>query len=220
MAKKCVIFGTTNYTRMMRYNLEHYAGIEVVCYCVGEKYIDQPEYDGLPIVPYEQCAERLSPSDYSFLVGLGYKKMNAPRRQITRELKEKGYAIQGFIHPRACIADNVEMGEGNIVLENTVISYKCVLGDGNIIWNGCNLSHETHLGDYNYLSPGVTLGGETQIKDQCFLGMNSVVRGKKVLADKTLVGAMAFINFGTEENGVYVPPRSYLLEGKNSSEMI
>lgn len=220
MGKQCVIFGTTNFTAMMRYHLENSGDMHVAAFCLDKAYISEPTFDGLPVVPWEEVSEKFPPSEYSMLIGLGYKRMNDPRKTKSEEAKKLGYTLTSFIHPTATISDNVMMGEGNIVLENTVISYKSSIGNGNIIWSGCVLSHEIKLGDYNYIAPGVTLGGGAVLTDNCFIGMNSVIRGGTVLEDHTLIGAMSFVNFSTKGYDIYVPPRTYKLENKISTDLM
>lgn len=214
--KPCVIFGTTNFGKMMRYYLEEYAGVQVEAYILDKEYIQSGLFDNLPVLPFEKCKELFPPEFYTMLLALGYKKMNQPREQKFWEAKARGYEIQSFVHPSAVISSNAKLGEGNIILEQSVIAYGVTIGRGNIIWNGCNLSHESTIGDFNYFSPGVILGGETIVRSRCFFGLNASVRGANTVEDRSLIGAGAFVNKGTESGGVYVPARTVKLEGKTS----
>lgn len=220
MTRKCIIFGATNFTAMMRYHLESYGNMHVAAFCVDKEYISKPVFDELPVVAFEDCLDKFPPSEYSMLIGLGYKNMNNTRKVKFKEAKKLGYNLTSFIHPSAIISDNVTLGEGNIILENTVISYKSSIGNGNIIWNGCVLSHEIILGNYNYIAPGVTIGGGATLIDNCFIGMNSVIGGHIVLQNHTLVGAMSFVNSNTKSFEVYVPPKTYKLDNKISTDIL
>lgn len=203
---------------MMRYNVEKYSGMRVSAYVVDAAFRKMESFDGLPVVCFETCPELFPQDEYVMMICLGYKGMNKPRYMKTRQAVEMGYEIQGFIHPTAFIADNVSLGQGNIVMENAVISFGVQMGDGNIVWNGCNISHGCEIGDFNYFSPGTTLGGKVKCGSFCFAGLNSTIRSARSIADKTLIGASAYINNDTIADGVYVPVRTLSLENKKSSD--
>ena len=218
--KKCIIFGLTIFTQMLRHLEEEFYDVEIVAYTVDRKYKQEDVFDGLPVVAFEDLAQNYPNSEYSVLIGLGYSHMNNIRKQKFEEVKSKGYKIESFVHPQVIRDNTFEMGEGNIILEGAILGYKVKIGNGNIIWNGCNISHESIIEDFSYFSPGSTLGGKTIVKNNCFLGMNSVVRGSRVISEYTLIGAGCYVNNGTKPYGVYVPARSVCLENKKSTDMM
>mgnify|MGYP001136705758 CR=1 FL=1 len=54
MKRKCVIFGTTDFGKMLRYYFEKYADVQIVAYTVDKAYLESDTYDGLPAVAYEE----------------------------------------------------------------------------------------------------------------------------------------------------------------------
>ena len=201
MKRKCVIFGTTDFGKMLRYYFEKYADVQIVAYTVDKAYLESDTYDGLPAVAYEEVEKAYPPTEYTMVIALGYKKMNQIRQQKFEDAKRKGYRIENFVHP-SVVDESVAMGEGNIILEHVTLAYGTKIGNSNIIWNGSQISHESQVGDYN-----------------CFLGINSTVLGNRTLEYATLVGAGAFVKENTEPYSVYVPARSICLENKKSTEM-
>lgn len=218
MKRKCVIFGTTDFGKMLRFYFEKYADVQIVAYTVDKTYLGSDVYDGLPAVAYEEVEKVYPPEEYTMVIALGYKKMNQIRQQKFEDAKRKGYTIENFIHPSA-VNDAVEIGEGNIILEHVTLAYGTKLGNSNIIWNGCQISHESQVGDYNFFSVDSVIAGKTTVNNNCFLGINCTVLGNRTLADATLVGAGAFVKENTEPYSVYVPARSVCLENKKSTEM-
>ena len=218
MKRKCVIFGTTDFGKMLRFYFEKYADVQIVAYTVDKTYLGSDVYDGLPAVAYEEVEKVYPPEEYTMVIALGYKKMNQIRQQKFEDAKRKGYTIENFFHPSA-VNDAVEIGEGNIILEHVTLAYGTKLGNSNIIWNGCQISHESQVGDYNFFSVDSVIAGKTTVNNNCFLGINCTVLGNRTLADATLVGAGAFVKENTEPYSVYVPARSVCLENKKSTEM-
>lgn len=218
--KQCIIFGTNSFAKMIRHCAEKYCDMEFVAYTVDRQYIEQTTFDDLPVVAFEDIGEYYPKERYSILMGLGYSKMNELRRKKFIQIKEKGYYIENFVHPKTIKDDTFKMGEGNIIFEAVVLGYNAKIGNGNIIWNGSNISHESIVGDFNHFSGGTMLGGKTVIKNNCFFGMGSVIRGDRIIEDYTLVGAGCFINKNTKPYGVYVPARSVCLEDKKSTDLM
>ena len=220
MSDKCVMFGLTDFAKMVRHCVEKFTNKRIVAYIVDERYKTEEFFDGLPVVAFEHVQELYPADEYSFFIGLGYSKMNNVRKQKFYEVKQMGYKIESFVHPQAVRDDTFELGEGNIIFENVVLGYNAKIGNGNIIWNSCNISHESIVGDFNHFSGSTTLGGKTVIKNNCFFGMGSIIRGDRVIEDYTLVGAGCFINKNTKPYGVYVPARIVCLEDKVSTDMM
>ena len=218
MKRKCVIFGTTDFGKMLRYYFEKYADVQIVAYTVDKAYLESDTYDGLPAVAYEEVEKAYPPTEYTMVIALGYKKMNQIRQQKFEDAKRKGYRIENFVHP-SVVDESVAMGEGNIILEHVTLAYGTKIGNSNIIWNGSQISHESQVGDYNFFSVDSVIAGKTVVKNNCFLGINSTVLGNRTLEYATLVGAGAFVKENTEPYSVYVPARSICLENKKSTEM-
>ena len=94
MKRKCVIFGTTDFGKMLRYYFEKYADVQIVAYTVDKAYLESDTYDGLPAVAYEEVEKAYPPTEYTMVIALGYKKMNQIRQQKFEDAKRKGYAKQ------------------------------------------------------------------------------------------------------------------------------
>ena len=217
--KQCIIFGTTSFAKMLRHYVEKFTDMKIIAYAIDKAYKDGEFYDELPVVEFEKIEKFYPANEYSFLIALGYSKMNDMRKKKFYEIKEKGYMLENFIHP-SVVSDYAEMGEGNIIFENVTLAYNVEIGNGNIIWNGCQISHECIVGDFNFFSGNALIAGQTIVKDNCFFGINSAVRGGNTIEDYTLVGAGCYLNNGSKPYGVYVPARSICLENKKSTDML
>ena len=111
MKRKCVIFGTTDFGKMLRYYFDKYADVQIVAYTVDKAYLESDTYDGLPAVAYEEVEKAYPPTEYTMVIALGYKKMNQIRQQKFEDAKRKGYRIENFVHP-SVVDETVAMGEG------------------------------------------------------------------------------------------------------------
>ncbi len=212
MKRKCVIFGTTDFGKMLRYYFEKYADVQIVAYTVDKAYLESDTYDGLPAVAYEEVEKAYPPTEYTMVIALGYKKMNQIRQQKFEDAKRKGYRIENFVHP-SVVDESVAMGEG--ILFSNMLHWRMEQRlEIPTLYGTEASSHESEVGDYNFFSVDSVIAGKTVVKNNCFLGINSTVLGNRTLEYATLVGAGAFVKENTAPYSVYVPARSICPENK------
>ena len=186
-------------------------GVKVEGFCLNKKYI-RPFELPLPCYPIEDLIDEYGANNISVYVTLAYLKMNKPRQSVFEMLQDKGVEILNYIHPSAVVDRNVQMGIGNILMENVVIQPFVKMGDGNILWNCSTISHHSQLGDFNYFAAGVTIAGKTTIRNRSFWGCNSTSSNDIVVEDDVLVGAGAFLYKDAPAGSVFVPSRGLFLD--------
>lgn len=93
--------------------------------------------------------------------------------------------------------ENFIIGEGNIMLWNSIISYDVKIGNFNIINTRVNFGHHVEIGNFNILNPNVQLSGNTKIGNNNSLGLNSALLPKKSIGDFNVVvpGSIIAKNF-------------------------
>ncbi|MEK5390059.1 acetyltransferase [Margalitia sp. FSL K6-0131] len=217
--KKIIIFGNTNFAKMVKYYIETDTDENFVGFTVDQKFIDKDDVNQTNIVPFEEIESIYPQDEYKILPVIGYNKMNEIRRKIHQSIKLKGYEIASFVHPSANIAKNVELGEGNIFLENTLIQPFVSIGNGNIFWSNINISHHSIIGNFNFFAPSSSTAGNVIIQDNCFLGNNCTVKNGVEIKSYTLIGAGAYVSTNTKEDSVIVPARSSTLNNVRSMDI-
>lgn len=93
-----------------------------------------------------------------------------------------------FIHPSACVAKSVMMGEGNIILANVVINSNVQLGNFNTILSNSMIAHDTTLGNNNFVAAHSCIGSGIQIGNGNFTGLNCSIRTFVKIGDNNLIG--------------------------------
>lgn len=93
--------------------------------------------------------------------------------------------------------EDIQIGIGNILLSNSIISYDVKIGNFNIINTRVNFGHHVEIGDFNVLNPNVQLSGNTKIGNNNSLGLNCAFLPKKTLGDHNVVvpGSIITRNF-------------------------
>lgn len=185
--KKIIIYGAGAYGKIFFYEAERYGVIDIEAFTVDTAYMRNEKECGLPVVPFEQVEHIYPPNQYDMLVLCGYTVMRNRKRMYERA-KEKGYHLINYISPHAMLETEIEMGDNNIIMSNSVIGFDGVMGNGNIIWPNVYFGHGFVMENHSIISAGCTLGGNSHIENLVFLGMGVTARGYIRYGTESLVG--------------------------------
>ena len=219
MKKDLVLYGNENFAKLIKWYIDNDDDRNIVAVTVEEEYITGTHFEGLPVIPFEKIQELYSPDDIEILIGIGYSKMNNVRKRIFEACKKKGYTIASYIHS-SCILSDVQMQEGNIILEDTLIEPFVQIGAGNIIWCKISIAHNCKIGNFNTIAGMASLCGFSEINNNCFLGNGCIIRDKIKIADYTLVGASAYAASDTEAYNVVAANKGIVLSNKSSMDFL
>jgi UDP-N-acetylbacillosamine N-acetyltransferase len=123
-------------------------------------------------------------------IGIGYNNLIA-RENIMMRISEWGYDMPNLVHPKAYIARDVQLGTGNIIMNNVSIDHFSVIGDGNVFWPGSIISHDCKIDRNNFFSPSATVCGFCRIGSRNFIGAGTII------VDNVKVSSGNFIKAGS-----------------------
>ena len=146
--------------------------------------------------------------------------MNDVRKKMFFACKEKGYNIASFIHLTVVVSKDIVLGEGNIILENTIIQPFVEIGAGNLFWHNVKIAHDDKIGSFNTFAQNTSVAGVVNIGNNCFFVFLSIILNRKNIADYTLVGAGAICKADTNPYDVIVPAKGVVLENRKSIDYI
>ena len=92
------------------------------------------------------------------------------------------------------------------------------IGNNVVVWSGNHIGHHAVIGDHCFITSHVVISGGTVIGDSCFLGVNATIRDHITIAPSTVIGAGAIIMKDTQEEDVYIAPKTEKA-GRKSSEL-
>ena len=132
------------------------------------------------------------------------------RDKIYSRLKNKVQFIN-LVHSRAIVSDNVEMGLGNIICPNCIVSNNVVIGDNNFININSSICHETIINNNIVLAPYSLINGQCCIDDGVFIGSHATVFQNSSIGKKTSIEAntLAKGNIGKDLYICGVPGRIF-----------
>lgn len=146
---------------------------------------------GLSILGGREQLDRLRESGVEHLiVGVGDC---AARLQLAAIAREKGFTIAQAIHPRAVVAEDVEIGPGTIVAAGAVINPGCRIGANVIVNTSASVDHECVIEDGAHIGPGVNLGGNVKVGTATWIGIGAKVKDGVSIGSRSIVGAGAVV---------------------------
>lgn len=215
--KKLVLFGTGDIAQLALHYFTIDSDYEVVAFTVDQKYVENDEFEGLPVVAFEEVQELFPPGEHRVFVALSYSQMNKLRQQKFEEAKAKGYSLASYVSSRCSYLSTRPPGDNAFILEDNTVQPFVVIGDNVTLWSGNHIGHHSTIKSHNFVSSHVVISGHCVVEPHCFLGVNSSVGHKVTIAPETLLGAGAVVTKDTEAGGVYVAPRSVKLKMKSDS---
>ena len=104
------------------------------------------------------------------IIAIGSNKVRKKINDKTSQLKWKT-----LIHPSAIIANNVEIGEGTVVMAGAIIQPGAKIGRHCIINTGACIDHDCVIDDYVHIAPRVVLAGGVRVGEGTLIGVGASI---------------------------------------------
>ena len=218
MSKKVVIFGVGDFAQVADVYLTEDSPHEVVAFTVNEQYIEAREVSGRPVVPFESLEERYPPGEFAMLVAIGFSGVNQARADVCGQCKERGYELISYVCSKATTWSDLDVGENTFVFEDNVIQPFVKIGNNVVLWSGNHIGHHVVIGDHCFITSHVVISGGVVIGERCFIGVNATIRDHITIAPSTVIGAGAIIMKDTDEEDVFIAPKTEKT-GRKSSDL-
>ena len=217
---KVVIFGVGEFAQVADVYLTEDSPHEVVAFTVNQEYLEATELNGRPVVAFEGLEELYPANEFAMLVAVGYSGVNRARAEVYRQCKELGYGLISYVCSKATTWSDLDVGENTFVFEDNVIQPFVKIGNDVVLWSGNHIGHHVVIGDHCFITSHVVISGGTVIGDSCFLGVNATLRDHITVSPSTVIGAGAIIMRDTEEEDLYIAPKTEKADRKSTGQKI
>jgi sugar O-acyltransferase (sialic acid O-acetyltransferase NeuD family) len=214
-----VIFGASTFASLALHCLRHDSRRVVAAFTVDHRFIQSDSLEGLPLVPFENLAERFPPEAHDMLIPLGYTRINQVRRERCEQAKSMGYALAHYVSSRASVWPDTRIGENVVIYEQAIVQSLVHLGDNVIIRAGANIGHHSKVGSHAFFASGAITGGNVVVGDSALVGLGAVIRDNVCIGERCFIGAGAVVVHDTEPDSVYIGVPARRVPGKTSMEV-
>ena len=112
--------------------------------------------------------------DYA-LVTVGQTGSSSIRQNIFSNLKKSGFILPVIISPLAHVSKHATIGEGTIVMHQTVVNAGTQIGKNCILNTKSLVEHDAKVGNHTHISTSVVINGNVSIGSGCFVGSNAII---------------------------------------------
>jgi sugar O-acyltransferase (sialic acid O-acetyltransferase NeuD family) len=138
----------------------------------------------IPILGYLSDLARIP--HQGVLVAIG---SNKTRKIVADRLRQQEETFVTVIHPRATIADGVQIGAGSVIFAHAVVNTGSKIGEHVVLNTGCTVDHHNHIADFAHVAPGAHLGGDVTLGEGAFIGIGAIVMPQHRVGAWATVGA-------------------------------
>lgn len=209
-SRKLVIAGDSAFAQIAFEYFQAHSPYEVVAFTVEAAFLQQSEFCGRPVVPFETIEERFAPAEHAVHAAITYTQLNRLRTRLTREAKAKGYRLASFVSPFAFVHPTAQLGEHCFIFEMNVVQPFVSLGNDVVLWSGNHLGHHSQLGNGVFVSSHVVISGYCTIGENCFFGVNSSTANNINIARDCWFGPGVVITKDTAPGELYRSPEPAL----------
>ena len=216
--EKIIIWGIGQISQVLTFYIQKYTQYKICAYTLDKEYMgDKNEFNGIPVIAFEEIEKHFSPNEYKMALIMGYKNLNRYREEKYLQAKAKGYSFISYVSPHStCDAD---IGENTFIFNDNDIQPYTKIGNNVIIWANSGIGHHVIVEDNCFLaSPKIS--GASIVRKNSFLGSNCTIAHNVEIGAYSIIGAGTIITKNLKEGSVVVakqtkimPIKSFEVEG-------
>lgn len=200
--KRLVIFGTEAFAAISHYYFSTDSDYTVAGFTVDRAYMQEAEFHGLPVVPFEDVERRFPPDQFDMFVAVGIRQLNRFRAQKVHESERKGYRLANYVSSHAVTSPGLTLPGNCMVMELTLVHPWVRIGKNTIIWPSSQIAFYDDIGEHCWIVSATT-GESVAIGDYTFVGLRSVIAPFVKIGRDNLIGAGAHVLSNTPDSAVF-----------------
>lgn len=206
--KPVILFGAGKVAEVVHYYFENESPFEVAGITCDRSQIGTPAFQGHEIVPFEEVQRVFPPADFHLFIAIGYQHMNDVRAERVAQAREMGYRLASFVHERAALPKDAEIGENCFIMNHALIQPRVRLGHNVFVWSGAMIGHHTNIGDHCWITSTASICGDVTVGKNCFFAANSTAGNGIRIGDRCFLGANALVTKDLPNSSVVVQQAS------------
>lgn len=199
--KKIAIFGASGQAAVVTELVEKLRKYWIVAY-VKSTVDKNEEYLGRPIISEKSLKKWVECSKIDCVViaiGDNYARLVVSKR-LSKNIPEISY--ETIIDPSAQISDRSTIGNGSVILNNSIIGPMCKIGVHCLINKFSSIDHDSIMEDFSSCAPGVICGGNLKIGKASAVCIGCTISNKVSIGKYSIVGAGSLVLKDLPENTV------------------
>ena len=199
-----VIFGVQDFASLAHFYFREDSNLNVVAFTVHAAYVTSAEFEGLPVVAFEDLEDELPPESVSLFAPMSPRRANGDREAVFTEGSVRGYSFASYVSSRATTFSDFSIGPNSFVLEDNTIQPFVRFGSNVVLWSGNHIGHHSVIESNVFVASQVVVSGHCHLEENCYLGVNSTLRDGIRIGRGSMVGMGANVVKDTAPHSVNV----------------
>lgn len=209
--EKIIIWGIGQISQVLTFYIQKYTQYKICAYTLDKEYMgDKNEFNGIPVIAFEEIEKHFSPNEYKMALIMGYKNLNRYREERYLQAKAKGYDFINYISPHSLVETEC-IGKNVFILGQCHIQPFTEIGNNCILWSDTMIGHHTIISD-NCFFAGAKIAGFVKIKRNCFLGSCSMIADGIIIGQHSVIGQSCHIVKDVKDYSVFVSKQTKRLD--------
>jgi sugar O-acyltransferase (sialic acid O-acetyltransferase NeuD family) len=195
------------------------ANIAIDSKIIIDSFIDEivykNEYLGYKV--YDSFDHIKDLSKFNFALAIGE---NFNRQHLFLKLAEKFPDMNfPFIkHPSSIVSSLASLGQGAILMPNTIVGANSKVGNFCILGNQSCLGHDSIMSNFSSLGPGSITGGSVVIGERSVISMKASIKQGIKVEDDSVLGASSYLDKNLPKNIVAYGIPAIKIRGRTTEE--
>ena len=155
---------------------------------------------GYPIVGLDKDLPELRKKYMFALVTIGQIKSPTIRVNLFSLLKELDFHLPIIISPRAYVSNHSKIGDGTIIMHNSIINANAIIGENCIINNNVLIEHDAKVDNHCHVSTGAIVNGNVHVGSKSFIGSGVITKESISIGSNSIIGAGVVIKKDVNSN--------------------
>ena len=142
--------------------------------------------------------------DYALFINtIGQINDISLRLKIHKKIISAGGQLATIISANAIVSKYCSIGNGTVIMHNSVVNANARIGEGCIINTFANIEHDTIVDDFCHISTGAMINGNCIIGKGTFIGSQAVLANGVSVIDGCIISAGSFVRKNINLKGIY-----------------
>lgn len=142
-----------------------------------------------PIIGTDDDLKKIRKKYNCALVTIGQIKSPKKRIRLFSVLKDLNYRLPIIISPYAYVSEHSTIGEGTILMHNSIINANAIIGENCIINNKALIEHDVSVGSHCHISTGAIINGNVNVGNESFIGSGVITKETISIGSNCIIGA-------------------------------
>jgi len=148
---------------------------------------------GYPVIGVDLDLKNLAKKYTYALITVGQIHSPELRIKLFNKVKKAGFNLPKIISSRAYVSNHASIGNGTVVMHDSLINAGTSIGDNCIINSKALIEHDCKVSNHCHISTNTTINGGVRVEEGCFIGSGVVTNNSITIKKRSFIKAGSIV---------------------------